>query len=48
MINALSGISPATNADQLSAAADAYFDSDDYREGRRAFLEKVPPKFSDR
>lgn len=48
MINALSGISPATSAGELSAAADACFDSDDYREGRRAFLEKVPPKFSGR
>jgi enoyl-CoA hydratase len=48
MINALSGISPATSPDELSAAADACFDSDDYREGRRAFLEKVPPKFSGR
>jgi enoyl-CoA hydratase/carnithine racemase len=48
MINALAGITPAASAGELSAVADACFDSADYQEGRRAFLEKRPPKFSGR
>jgi enoyl-CoA hydratase/carnithine racemase len=48
MINALSGISGDHRPDALAALADACFDSDDYKEGRRAFLEKRPPQFSGR
>ena len=33
---------------QLQALAEACFESDDYKEGRRAFLEKRPPNFSGR
>jgi enoyl-CoA hydratase len=48
MINALSGVSGDARSDALAALADACFDSDDYKEGRRAFLEKRPPQFSGR
>jgi enoyl-CoA hydratase len=48
MINALSGVSGDPRPDALAALADACFDSRDYKEGRRAFLEKRPPQFSGR
>jgi enoyl-CoA hydratase/carnithine racemase len=48
MVNALSGAPHAAGGDQLQALADACFESDDYKEGRRAFLEKRPPQFSGR
>ena len=48
MVNALSGVLHAADPDQLQALADACFESDDYKEGRRAFLEKRPPNFSGR
>ena len=48
MINALPGVSGDARSDALAALADACFDSDDYKEGRRAFLEKRPPQFSGR
>jgi enoyl-CoA hydratase len=46
MINALSGIARDASTAELAALADACFDSADYEEGRRAFLEKRPPRFS--
>jgi enoyl-CoA hydratase/carnithine racemase len=46
MINALSDVSGDQRPDALAALADACFDSDDYKEGRRAFLEKRSPQFS--
>jgi enoyl-CoA hydratase len=48
MINALSGVSEEAGPEALAGLADACFDSDDYKEGRRAFLEKRPPRFSGR
>jgi enoyl-CoA hydratase len=48
MINALSGVTPGNGTAELAALADACFDSADYQEGRRAFLEKRPPRFSGR
>lgn len=33
------------DAAAIDAAIDACFDSEDYREGRTAFLEKRPPRF---
>ena len=48
MVNALSGARQSAGGDQLQALADACFESDDYKEGRRAFLEKRPPNFSGR
>lgn len=48
MVNALSGVLHAADPGQLQALADACFESDDYKEGRRAFLEKRPPNFSGR
>ncbi|MET0482475.1 MAG: enoyl-CoA hydratase [Aestuariivirgaceae bacterium] len=48
MINALSGVSGDPRPEALATLADACFGSDDYKEGRRAFLEKRPPRFSGR
>jgi len=48
MIDVLSGVSGQAGPEELARLADACFDSDDYKEGRRAFLEKRPPQFSGR
>lgn len=44
-IDAASGLPGAPGPDELAALAGACFDSDDYREGRTAFLEKRSPRF---
>jgi enoyl-CoA hydratase/carnithine racemase len=44
----LNGLSMGTGALDLTAAQrliDAASDSDDFKEGRRAFVEKRPPRF---
>ncbi len=45
-IASAAGLPGAPSADELDIAVAACFDSDDYREGRTAFLEKREPRFS--
>jgi enoyl-CoA hydratase len=47
-INAFERYSRGQEADEIAALVDACFDSDDYKEGRRAFAEKRAPKFQGR
>ena len=47
-IDAAAGLPGAPTAEALQAMAAACFDSDDYREGRTAFLEKREPRFTGR
>ena len=47
-LNAFERYSRGAEADELAALVDACFDSDDYKEGRRAFAEKRTPKFQGR
>lgn len=47
-IDAAAGLPGAPDAAALQAMAAACFDSDDYREGRTAFLEKREPRFGGR
>ncbi|MGO4328991.1 enoyl-CoA hydratase [Cupriavidus sp. 2TAF22] len=47
-VRAFERYSAAQDAEEISALVDRCFDSDDYREGRRAFLEKRAPVFTGR
>jgi enoyl-CoA hydratase/carnithine racemase len=47
-VNAFERYSRLEEGREVAALVDACFDSDDYREGRRAFAEKRPPRFSGR
>jgi enoyl-CoA hydratase len=47
-INAFERYSRGQEVDEIAALVDACFDSDDYKEGRRAFAEKRAPKFQGR
>jgi enoyl-CoA hydratase/carnithine racemase len=47
-IDAVAGLPGSPSADELAGLAGACFDSDDYREGRSAFLEKRKPAFQGR
>jgi enoyl-CoA hydratase/carnithine racemase len=44
-VRAFERYSAATDTEEVARLVDRCFDSDDYREGRRAFLEKRTPVF---